>query len=229
MKASSVISVLVSTILFKYRHYAHQTFSEGVVIMKKLLPCMIFICCLTCATGIGNAVHVDVQKDHLQGALDFGKKYKDASEEKLKKIYCIGSCDPFSVQVIVRTKWHKLARMAGIKAAKGEILTEDEQKNILSDNLLQIDIVVHGNRMDFAEHYSTRLAQGKKSITPEKLHSSHTHRGKRSRRTTAFPEYTATIRSYFRYDMVNTAAPADLYLNIDGKEKKFTIDFNKYK
>jgi hypothetical protein len=197
--------------------------------MKKhftlLLVCYFFVPVLP-----AHAVAVNLSPQAVEEAIAFGNTNRSSIEKDLDGSYAFGSAEEYAEGGVVHTKWYKLALMSAQKARQGGTLSAPEQAEIVSDPCLQINIKVYGRSLDFARDYQVTLLQGTKVIKPEKIHAdSFSSESAATRSMPGFPGYWAIIRTYFRYDAFNPAAPAILILNKNGKESRFKIDFNRYK
>ena len=197
--------------------------------MKKhftlLLVCYFFVPVLP-----AHAVAVNLSPQAVEEAIAFGNTNRSSIEKDLDGSYAFGSAEEYEEGGVVHTKWYKLALMSAQKARQGGTLSAPEQAEIVSDPCLQINIKVYGRSLDFARDYQVTLLQGTKAIKPEKIHAdSFSSDSAATRSMPGFPGYWAIMRTYFRYDAFNPAAPAILILNKNGKESRFKIDFNRYK
>jgi len=197
--------------------------------MKKhftlLLVCYFFVPVLP-----AHAVAVNLSPQAVEEAIAFGNTNRSSIEKDLDGSYAFGSAEEYAEGGVVHTKWYKLAIMSAQKARQGGTLSAPEQAEIVSDPCLQINIKVYGRSLDFARDYQVTLLQGAKVIKPEKIHAdSFSSDSAATRSMAGFPGYWAIMRTYFRYDAFNSAAPAILILNKNGKESRFKIDFTRYK
>ncbi len=197
--------------------------------MKKhftlLLVCYFFVPVLP-----AHAVAVNLSPQAVEEAIAFGNTNRSSIEKDLDGSYAFGSAEEYAEGGVVHTKWYKLAIMSAQKARQGGTLSAPEQAEIVSDPCLQINIKVYGRSLDFARDYQVTLLQGAKVIKPEKIHADSFSSDTAATRSMAgFPGYWAIMRTYFRYDAFNPAAPAILILNKNGKESRFKIDFTRYK
>ena len=197
--------------------------------MKKhftlLLVCYFFVPVLP-----AHAVAVNLSPQAVEEAIAFGNTNRSSIEKDLDGSYAFGSAEEYAEGGVVHTKWYKLAIMSAQKARQGGTLSAPEQAEIVSDPCLQINIKVYGRSLDFARDYQVTLLQGAKVIKPEKIHAdSFSSDSAATRSMAGFPGYWAIMRTYFRYDAFNPAAPAILILNKNGKESRFKIDFTRYK
>jgi hypothetical protein len=170
-----------------------------------------FIVCaaIFCPCSAVHAITDNLTRSQVQEALEFGKASQRDIEKTLMNLY---GCGPASPEVVVRTKWCKLALLAGIKAQQGRAVTTpvsaEEQEAILQDPLLQIDSTVYGSSIEFARSYTVHAMQEGKKILPEMIHADHFQASPHSRNAgQAFSSYYATIRAYFRYDMLALQKP----------------------
>ena len=197
--------------------------------MKKHLA-LLLVCYFFVPVLPAHAVSVNLSPQAVEEAVAFGTAHRSAIEKDLDGSYAFGSAEEYAEGGVVHTKWYKLAFMAAQKARQGGILSAPEQAEIVSDPCLQINIKVYGRSLDFARDYQVTLLQGAKVIKPEKIHAdSFSSDTAATRSMPGFPGYWAIMRTYFRYDAFNPAAPAILTLKKDGKESRFKIDFTRYK
>lgn len=100
------------------------------------------VCCL--------ALRVTLTCVDVDAAKQFGIEHGNDIEAVLDRRYGLGTGrGELGHELVVLTKWYKLAVLAGIKAPKSATISENEQQIILEDPLLQIDIRVSGNSLDF--------------------------------------------------------------------------------
>ncbi len=189
--------------------------------------------CLLILIAFNNAfaILVNLSKKDKADALQKGAEWKGSVTKYVKQHYAFGGKGVFEENGILRTKWSKLLLLAGLLAESGKKPTVQEQKSILTDIDLQIDVHVFGNKMDFANGYKVYLIQGGRHIEPDKISADDV--SCLSRRvgvsSTGFPQYYATIRSFFAYDKINPKAKTKIVLVKDSKEVVFEINFADYK
>jgi hypothetical protein len=197
--------------------------------MKKYLA-LLSVCCFFVPALPAHAVAVNLNPQEVEEAIASGNPNRSSIEKDLDGSYAFGSAEEYAEGGVVHTRWYKLAFMAAQKASHGGTLSAQEQAEIFSDPCLQINIKVYGRSLDFARDYQVALLQGDKVIKPEKIHAdSFSSDTAATKSMTGFPGYWAIMRTYFRYDTFNPAAPAILTLKKDGKESRFPIDFTRYK
>ena len=197
--------------------------------MRNFLRILILAGVLCCPV-IVQAVLVTLHAPDIEEAKKFGAENKKKIEEALEKLYGLGRQELLGHEVVVRTKWCKLALLASVKALEHAAITEQELKLILEDPLLQIDIRVCGNNLDFARDYSVLLRQNDKVIMPEKIHANHFQAAPRARTApSGFPAYTATIRAYFTYEQLDPTAMSTLVVKKDSEEKPYALDLSAFK
>lgn len=176
------------------------------------------------------ALQVTLTSADVEAAKEFGSTHETDIEAVLDSRYGLGTGSKLGHALVVRTKWHKLALLAGIKAREGATFTENEQKLILEDPMLQIDIRVSGNSLDFARDHEVVLVQNSRAIKPEKLHADHFQVSRQhSKVPPAFPSYAATIRTYFSYTQLDPTAPCTLILKKNSDEQRFLLNLNEFK
>ena len=197
--------------------------------MKKYLA-LLLVCYFFIPVFPSHAVEVNLSPQAVEEAIAFGNTNRSSIEKDLDGSYAFGSTEEYAEGGVVHTKWYKLAIMSAQKARQGGTLSAPEQAEIVSDPCLQINIKVYGRSLDFARDYQVTLLQSAKVIKPEKTHAdSFSSDSAATRSMAGFPGYWAIMRTYFRYDAFNPAAPAILILNKNGKESRFKIDFTRYK
>jgi hypothetical protein len=197
--------------------------------MKKI-SCILVIAGMLCLAVMVQAVLVNLDTLNVEEAKRFGAANKKKIDRVLEKLYGLGSEGPLGREVVVRTKWCKLALLAAAKAREGADITAQELQLILEDPLLQIDLRVSGNSLDFARDFTVLLRQRDREIMPGKLHADHFQAASRTGRTPpGFPAYAATIRAYFNYAQLDPAAAGVLVLKKNAAEKMFTIDLGAFK
>ncbi len=169
-----------------------------------------------------NLTHAQVQE-----AMEFGRANQRDVEKTLMNLY---GCGPAAPEVVVRTKWCKLATLAGIKLQQGKDVSRYEQDAILQDNTLQIDCTVYGPRIEFARSYTAYVLQDGKKILPEMLHADHFQASAQFKTAQqGFSAYYATIRAYFRYEGLSLQKPFSLILAKPHGLQTYEIDPQKYK
>jgi len=190
----------------------------------------IFLILLLILPNTARAIIVNLSDNQTKDAENFGILHKERTGVLLNNQYSVGKADIFSERAIVRSKWHKLSIIASIKAQHNEPFTEKERTDILNDTYLQIDIIMFGHSITFAEDYRVKMICHKKEIIPEKVHADHfqiaTHK---KNRFAGFPAYRATIRTYFSYDLVDPACSLTLIINKNGHQKKIRVNLENYK
>ncbi len=166
--------------------------------------CAVFVC----PCSVVHAITDNLTRSQVQEALEFGRASQRDIEKTLMSLY---GCGPAAPEVVVRTKWCKLALLAGIKAQQGRAVSTrfaEEQEAILQDPALQIDITVYGSSIEFARSYTVHAMQEGKKILPEMIHADHFQASPHSQNAgQGFSSYYATIRAYFRYDMLALQKP----------------------
>ena len=146
----------------------------------------------------------------------------------LNNIYSIGENQLFTERIIVRTKWHKLVLLFMAKAP-GSALSDAEKKLILGDPNIQIDIILFGHSLGFAREYKALISQGALRLEPEKLHADHFQVMNKTGIHSGFPDYRATLRTYFDPKRIDISKPFSLILLRDGREESFPIDLKNYR
>ena len=195
--------------------------------MKKIhaLTLVLFVLSLPLQAG---AVCSDLSENDISEARAFAARHKKNTGIVLNNTYSIGGNQLFSERIIVRTKWHKLALLYMFKSPGSE-LTEPEKEAILEDPHLQIDIISFGHSLGFAKQYKALISQGALRLEPEKLHADHFQVINKTEIHSGFPDYRATLRTYFDTKRIDTSKPFSLILKRDGHEESFTIDLRKFK
>ncbi|MBN2107377.1 MAG: hypothetical protein JW832_08110 [Deltaproteobacteria bacterium] len=170
-----------------------------------------FIMCaaMLCPASAVHAITDNLTRSQVREALEFGRANQRDIEKTLMSLY---GCGPASPEVVVRTRWCKLALLAGIKAQQGKAVftavSTQEQEAILQDPTLQIDITVHGPSIEFARSYTVHALQDGRKIVPEIFHADHFQESPHIAKTDqGFCSYYATIRAYFKYDTIALQRP----------------------
>ena len=159
-------------------------------------------------------------------AVEFGRTNHAGIEKTLDALYaCCGS----TRDIIIRTKWCKLALIAGIKAQQGSDITGRDRDAIMQDPNLQIDITVSGPSIDFAHEYTAYALQNDKKILPDLLHADHFQTGEKLQKAGSLSAYYAIIRTYFRYDALDITKRFNLVLVKQQGMQVYEIDPVKYK
>jgi hypothetical protein len=173
---------------------------------------------------------VDLSEKDIEDAKKVGKERSSTIVDYLKQCYRFGKEDVFEENGIIRTKWSKLVMFAGLLSAKDKQLTEKDKEMIMTETNLQITIYTFGNKIDFAKDYKAHLAQKGKIIEPEKISASHTtYYPMRRVVSSGFPEYRATVRSFFPYDKISLNEKAEIVLVKNKKKVVFEVNFADYK
>lgn len=161
-----------------------------------------------CPCSVVHAITDNLTRSQVQEALEFGRASQRDIEKTVMGLY---GCGPSAPEVVVRTKWCKLALLAGIKAQQGREVSMEEPEAILQDPALQIDITVYGSSIEFARSYTVHAMQEGKKILPEMIHADHFQASPHSQNAgQGFSSYYATIRVYFRYDKLALQKPFSL-------------------
>ncbi|MCX5900086.1 MAG: hypothetical protein NTX06_05010 [Proteobacteria bacterium] len=195
----------------------------------KLAISFIFICCavVLCPCSVVHAITDNLTRSQVQEALEFGRANQRDIEKTLMSLY---GCGPAAPEVIVRTKWCKLALLAGIKAQQGKDVSMQEQEAILQDPTLQIDTTVYGSSIEFARSYTVHAMQEGKKILPDMSHADHFQASQQSKTAQqGFATYYATIRAYFRYDMLALQKPFSIAVARPQGSDTYEINPQKFK
>ena len=189
----------------------------------------IFMCCALVFVSFSPAFAVtdNLTRSQVQEALEFGRANQRDIEKTLMSLY---GCGPAAPEVVVRTKWCKLALLAGIKAQQGKEVSLQERVAILQDPTLQIDTTVYGPSIEFARSYTVHAIQDSKKILPDMLHADHFQASSKFKTAQqGFSAYYATIRAYFRYDGLTLQKPISLILVKPYATQTYEIDPQKFK
>jgi hypothetical protein len=195
----------------------------------KVAVFFIFLCCaaVLCPCSVVHAITDNLTRSQVQEALEFGRANQRDIEKTLMNLY---GCGPAAPDVVVRTKWCKLALLAGIKAQQGTAVSMEEKEAILQDPALQIDITVYGSSIEFARSYTAHALQGAKKIQPDMIHADHFQVSPHSQNAgQGFSAYYATIRVYFRYDMLALQKPFNLVVIKPQGSDTYEINPQKFK
>jgi Tfp pilus assembly protein PilX len=192
---------------------------------------MLLIVCFLFLTAVpAHAVLINLSAKECEEAISFGRANSALIDKELDKRYSFGSTDEYAEGGTIHSKWYKLALMAGYKAQKSETITTQEQSEILSDPYLQINIMVHGQSLDFAKGYTVSLLQRGREIIPDKFHADHfMHQHHVKNQPSGFPCYRAVMRAYFKYSEIDPAGAATLKVKKNGKTAQFDIDFARFR
>ena len=160
-------------------------------------------------------------------ALEFGAANAGRIEAVLSDLY--GCCGK-QRDLVIRSKWCKLALLAGIKAQQGGAAAASDQAQIMQDSNLQIDIAVYGPVIDFARDYRARIEQDNATVKPELLHADHFQKGKNLPASGHdFSPWYAIIRAYFPYKSLKLDHPFRLVLETQREQRTYDIDPRKFK
>jgi hypothetical protein len=184
---------------------------------------------LILSTSSSEAFIINLNEEEIQKAVKFGKENKDSLQESLGKIYSFGRSRKFEDGGIIKTKWYKLASMAAIEEKQSH--TEPlEQSYILQDESLQIDFIVFGYTLDFAQEYTAFILQEDREIEPEKKYSDRNQYCMPKKESMiGFPSCRTTVRTYFSYKSLDATKEAIIVIKKDGKEFRVEVDFSKFK
>jgi hypothetical protein len=186
------------------------------------------VCLIPCSEA--GAILINLNDQERTEAIQQGGEQGSNIIKYINQHYKFGKGDLFQESGIVRTKRSKLMIISGLMAARSLIPTEQEQSMILSDTTLQIDIHVYGDRMDFANAYQVYLVQSEKQIEADKISADDVaYSPQGGGGTTGFPQYRATIRSYFEYNKIDPRAKTKVVLMKDNKKVIFEVNFADYK
>lgn len=189
----------------------------------------IFMCCavVLCPCTVLHAVTDNLTRSQVREALEFGRANQRDIEKTLMTLY---GCGPAAPEVIVRTKWCKLALLAGIEAQQGREVSIQQQQAILQYPTLQIDTTVYGASIEFARSYTVYAMQEGKKILPDIFHADHFQASSNSQNASrAFSTYYATIRAYFRYDMLALQKPFGIVIVKPQGADTYEINLQKFK
>ena len=100
---------------------------------------------------------------------------------------------------------------------------------IHGDPNIQIDIILFGHSLGFAKKYKALISQGALRLEPEKLHADHFQVTNKMGIHSGFPDYRATLRTYFDLKRIDTLKPFSLILIRDGREEPFPIDLKNFR
>ena len=195
----------------------------------KVVIIFIFMCCtaVLCPCSDVRAITDNLTRSQVQEAREFGRANQREIEKTLMNLY---GCGPTAPDVVVRTKWCKLALLAGIKAQQAMAMSLQEQEAILQDTTLQIDITVYGSNIEFARSYTVYALQEGKKILPEMIHADHFQASPHSQNAgQGFSSYYATIRVYFKYDMLVMQKPFSIVVVKPQGADTYEINPQKFK
>jgi hypothetical protein len=195
--------------------------------MKKIFALAIVLLILNLPLQAG-AVCSDLSENDIREAREFAALHKQNTGIVLNNTYSIGGNQLFSERIIVRTKWHKLVLLYMVKAP-GSALSDAEKELILGDPNIQIDIILFGHSLGFAKKCKAFISQGALRLEPEKLHADHFQVTNNMGLHTGFPDYRATLRTYFDLKRIDTSKPFSLILIRDGREESFPIDLKNFR
>jgi len=179
---------------------------------------------------IAQGVLIDLSEEQVREAKQFSADHKKDTGIVLNNMYAVGKNKLFTERVIIRTKWHKTAIIAALKVQNNEPFTEKECADILNDTFLQLDIILFGHSIDFANDYQVTLIQNNKTLKPEKVHADHFQLARHRKNIfSGFPAYRATICSYFDYTQIDPLGSIKLIIQKNGAKKEFVIDLALFK
>lgn len=175
------------------------------------------------------AVLTELDEANVAEAISFGRTHSESISDQLQKSHCVGPCTFYSSHVIVRTRWYKLARQSALKTSQAMELLPADIRQILNDPCLQIDTIVYGQSLSFAREYRIEIEQNGKTILPVKTHADHSAVRQHGRNVSGFPNYQATVRSYFSYTAFDPHQNAVLKIIKDGSSSSFTLKLAEIK
>ena len=173
-------------------------------------------------------IDVDLSEKDMQEAISLGEQKKSNITKHLEKKYMFKEESPTESYGIVRTKWSKLALIAGSYSADGEKITKDQGRLITDFSFFQVDLYTHGDKQNFENNYKVYLVQKGKLIEPEQIKKKDITKFFKMK----YKEYTrhcAIITSYFAYEMIYPTETAELVL-IKGKDREvFNLNLADYR
>lgn len=175
------------------------------------------------------AATVELSETDFREAREFAALHKQNTGVVLNNTYSIGENKLFTERVIIRTKWHKLALLYMLKASGAE-LTDEEKKAVIGDKNLQIDVILFGHSIDFAQGYKAVISQNGVRLDPQKIHADHFESAQSTQDIySGFPAYTATLRTYFNLAPLDISKPFTLTIIQDNHEKSFDVDLRNFR
>jgi len=175
------------------------------------------------------AATIELSETDFREAREFAALHKQNTGVVLNNTYSIGENKLFTERIIIRTKWHKLALLYMLKAA-GATLTDEEMKAVTGDKNLQIDVILFGHSIDFAQNYTALISQNGNRLNPQKIHADHFETAQSKQDIySGFPAYTATLRTYFNLASIDISKPFTLTIMHDNHEKSFSVDLQKFR
>ena len=188
----------------------------------------LFLCCAIIVLSFSPAQGLtdNLSATQMREAAEFGRTNNAAIEKTVESLYacCGGSRD-----IIIRSKWSKLALIAGIRAQQGSDILRQDQDAIMQDTSLQIDITVSGPSIEFAREYTAYALQNGRKILPDQLHADHFQATRKSPKAGSLSAYYAIIRTYFKYDSLDVTKRFSLVLVKLNETQTYEVDPGKYK
>ena len=146
---------------------------------------------LVCAWAVGLssiawAITIEPTPDQIEKALERGRQ---AGKERIPpvRLYAwFGSSDQLKPHGFLMTKTAGLAVLAAHFALRAETPSQDEIDRVVRDPTLLINVVIFGDRPDFALNSYLVLVQGNRTIKPTKVRFDG-----RASRTTVWPNAPA--------------------------------------
>jgi hypothetical protein len=171
----------------------------------------------------------ELSEKDFRDARDFVALHKQDTGIALNNKYSIGENKLFTERIIIRTKWHKLVLLYMVKRP-GEAPTREEIQAIAADKNLEIDVILFGHSLCFAKDYKAAIMQDGKRLAPGKIHADHFEIAQHKQKLhPGFPAYTATLRTYFNLESIDSAKPFTLVLINNDLETSFTIDLRNFR
>ncbi|MCP4716116.1 MAG: hypothetical protein GY868_13450 [Deltaproteobacteria bacterium] len=199
------------------------------MVLKKLFYMLISVTLFSCSAP-ARAVVVTLTDDMIAEAEAFGQTHSEDAGVLLSRQYSTGKADLFEDRIIVRTKWHKLALASAHKARKGAVCDASERKELLADAALQIDVILFGNRIDFANDFVVTLEQDGRTIKPLKQHADHFQVQRHKRESlSGFPSCRATLRAYFAYGSFAPDQPSSMHIQKLHSTHQVILDLKKFR
>ena len=196
--------------------------------MKSLT--VIFICLVVFFFQASNVegIIVDLSEKDMQEAIDLGEQQKSNVTKYLKKKYLFKEESPIESYGEVRTKWSKLASIAGSYSADGKDITKEQGKIITNFTFFQVDLYTHGDKQNFYNNYEVYLIQKGKLIEPEKIKKKEITKFFKMKYKN-YTRHCVMITSYFAYEKIYPAEIAELVL-IKGKDSEvFKLNLADYR
>ncbi|MCK4244411.1 MAG: hypothetical protein KAX20_02160 [Candidatus Omnitrophica bacterium] len=204
--------------------------------MSKWIICLVFGLSFFIHIHLVQAIEVNLSKSEAEQAISWGEREEKEHILRKCKFRCSTSIHEYGYLI---TKYADLALAASKAKEKGNKLSEEEQKEVLSRKDFIVEIHTVGDRIDFAREYSlviitSRSIKGRRElevVAPTKTESDTL--GKPRETWPMSPGYEAVVKGFFPYEKIR---PKEKIIVIlirskweEEKELRFDVNLSQYK